>query len=95
MSRVIEPNKRHFSLDTTPFPFIICCLICLEDENKSRSFSCPRQKYYHLFEKHVKVKQDFQDPESKPQKEYDKRINEELEILEQLSILNHKGVFVK
>lgn len=70
------------------------CLICL-DKGKSRFFSSPREKFYHLYSEHMTKKEDFLDPESKLRKEYDDGFHEELKILEQLSILNRRGAFAK
>lgn len=85
----------HFSKDTKLFPFILLCGICLATTGKSRYFYSSRQKFYHLHLKHTKLENDFQNSESKPRKIHDDGFYEELKTLEQLSILNQKGVFIK
>ena len=80
MSRVLESNIVHFSKDTKPFPFVLLCGICLENTGKSRFFSCPREKFYHIHGHH---------------KDEPFKLKQEIIELEQLSILNQRGVFIK
>ena len=81
LSNKDPPNKDHFSNDTKPFPFVILCAICLEAKGRSRSFYCPREKFYHVYKNH--------------KDETDSKIQREITELEQLSIINQRGVLIK
>lgn len=82
MSKVIESesNKLHPSNDIKPFPFILLCGICLDNSGHSRYFSNPKAKFYHIHWHH----------KNEPFK-----LEQELAELEQLSILNQRGIFIK
>jgi len=78
-------NKEHFSNDTKPFPCIILCGICLEEKGKSRYFSCPRAKFFHVYKIHNDKKSEIKQS----------RIEQEIAELELLSTLNQRGILIK
>jgi len=96
LSRVLELNKLHVlnvSKDAKPLPFFLLCGIC---DPKSRLFDHPRALFYHLHAEHMEIKNgEFQDPESKPKRVYDKGFFNELKRLEQISYANQKGLLNK